>query len=330
MSTPLRLPEFAQVVCLSGSTRFRAEFEAATAELTLDDRIVLSVGVYGHADGLELSEEVKARLDALHLRKIDLADAVVVIAPGDYVGESTRREITYAQAAGKLVVYRSAQAGAVEPHPRTYTIARNAEMAREWGESAPDAWWRQPGARVSRANGHEPWGYVYGGIGAAAASGLRGRAAPGVRIVLVDVAVQQLAPELREAVAIAASLGAVVEFHIDRARLGFPAPRWGVRLAFEPAENAVVAQRARTQLARAQSIRAEADAQAPRVHPNGEINTQHVAIELTLRERLGLPAYIAELDGPGAFRPAVEPNSDGDAPSSGIMHTVTGHTEERS
>ena len=36
-------------------------------------------------------------LDALHLRKIDLADWVLVINPGGYIGESTAREIRYAR-----------------------------------------------------------------------------------------------------------------------------------------------------------------------------------------------------------------------------------------
>ena len=49
--------------------------------------------------------EQKAALDALHLRKIDVADRVLVVNPGGYVGESTRREIAYARAAGKPITY---------------------------------------------------------------------------------------------------------------------------------------------------------------------------------------------------------------------------------
>lgn len=56
-------------------------------------------------------------------------------------------------------------------------------------------------------------------------------------------------------------------------------------------------------LVRATALRARADGIASRVLPDGRINTQHVAIEQTLRERHALPAYIAELDGPGRFRP---------------------------
>lgn len=59
--------------------------------------------MFGHADGVELSEADKAALDDLHLRKIDLSDEIFVVNPGGYVGASTRREIAYARAAGKPV-----------------------------------------------------------------------------------------------------------------------------------------------------------------------------------------------------------------------------------
>lgn len=49
------------------------------------------------------SPEQKRVLDELHLRKIDLADRVLVVSPGGYVGESTSREVAYARAAGKII-----------------------------------------------------------------------------------------------------------------------------------------------------------------------------------------------------------------------------------
>ncbi|MFB7855096.1 hypothetical protein [Rhodococcus qingshengii] len=52
-----------------------------------------------------VSVEQKILLDALHLRKIDLADRVLVVNPRGYIGESTRREIAYAHAAGKPVSF---------------------------------------------------------------------------------------------------------------------------------------------------------------------------------------------------------------------------------
>ena len=42
-------------------------------------------------------------LDDMHKRKIDKADEIFVINVGGYIGSSTRSEIDYAKAAGKLV-----------------------------------------------------------------------------------------------------------------------------------------------------------------------------------------------------------------------------------
>ena len=58
----------------------------------------------GEADGA-ISDKQKTVLDALHLRKIDLADRVLVVNPGGYVGESTSTEIEYAHATGKPVAF---------------------------------------------------------------------------------------------------------------------------------------------------------------------------------------------------------------------------------
>ena len=83
-------------VCLCGSTKFKEEFaEAAKAE-TLDGNIVLTVGFFGHADGVELPRKVKAKLDALHMMKILEADEVLVVDIDGYIGESTEREIEFA------------------------------------------------------------------------------------------------------------------------------------------------------------------------------------------------------------------------------------------
>lgn len=90
------------VVCICGSTRFRAEMTEANRRLTMGGSIVLAPGVFGH-DGDPLTDQDKERLDALHFRKIDMSERVVVVAPGEYIGSSTSREIDYAKASGKPV-----------------------------------------------------------------------------------------------------------------------------------------------------------------------------------------------------------------------------------
>ena len=96
------------IVCLCGSTRFIEAFRAANLRETIAGKIVLSIGCDTKSDTDllalgELTEENKAKLDELHKRKIDLADEVLILNVGGYVGASTISEIAYAQEHGKLI-----------------------------------------------------------------------------------------------------------------------------------------------------------------------------------------------------------------------------------
>lgn len=97
-------------VCLCGSTRFSQAFQEANLRETLAGNIVLTIGCDMRSDAdlfADKSEDdlkrIKADLDTLHLRKIDLADEVLILNVGGYIGESTRRELNYARANGKRV-----------------------------------------------------------------------------------------------------------------------------------------------------------------------------------------------------------------------------------
>lgn len=99
-----------KVITLCGSTRFKDEFIATQKRLSLEGCIVISVGLFGHSGDEEVSRPgVKEMLDDMHLRKIDMADEVMVINPGGYIGQSTRREIEYAMSVGKPVSYLCAE-----------------------------------------------------------------------------------------------------------------------------------------------------------------------------------------------------------------------------
>jgi len=78
-----------------------SEMRAANRELTFTGVIVVAPS---DADESPTPEQ-KAVRDVLHLRKIDLADRVLIVNPGGYVGESTQREIAYAREAGKPVTF---------------------------------------------------------------------------------------------------------------------------------------------------------------------------------------------------------------------------------
>ena len=95
-----------RIVTLCGSTRFKEQFIETQKKLTLDGCIVISVGLFGHSGDEEVWKPgTKEMLDDMHLRKIDLADEIFVINVGGYIGESTRREISYAEKIGKKVNY---------------------------------------------------------------------------------------------------------------------------------------------------------------------------------------------------------------------------------
>lgn len=107
----LRELEKPTVVVLCGSTRFYTAFQRANYEETMKGRIVLSVGFFVHSEGQAHGEGVgctpdqKRALDELHKRKIDMADEVLVLNVGGYIGDSTRGEIAYAELLGKPIRY---------------------------------------------------------------------------------------------------------------------------------------------------------------------------------------------------------------------------------
>jgi nucleoside 2-deoxyribosyltransferase len=98
-----------KVICLCGSTRFVNTFNEYNKKLTLEGNIVLSIEIVApqsrENDPQYVNPEGKKMLDELHLRKIDLADEVLILNVGGYIGKSTANEIAYAHKTGKPVKY---------------------------------------------------------------------------------------------------------------------------------------------------------------------------------------------------------------------------------
>lgn len=124
-----------EVWTLCGSSRFKVDHEAAQRMLSLEGKIVIPMGLYGHVTGLDMSSVLKKNLDWLHFRKIDKSHGIYVVNPEVcvcskceklvetnswcktcfdwaigiqrkfYIGESTRNEIEYAKKTGKQIRY---------------------------------------------------------------------------------------------------------------------------------------------------------------------------------------------------------------------------------
>lgn len=101
--------DFPKIVCLCGSTRFYRDFQEANYRETMAGNIVLTVGFYPHAPNmvhnaqLGCTDQEKKQLDWLHFRKIEMADEILVLNVGGYIGQSTNNEIAHAQKLGKTV-----------------------------------------------------------------------------------------------------------------------------------------------------------------------------------------------------------------------------------
>lgn len=91
-----------RIVCLCGSSRFVDVMAVAAWEIEKRGAICFSLHLlpdwYNPAPHHQAEVEgVAEAMDELHLRKIDLADEVLVVDVEGYTGDSTRREISYAR-----------------------------------------------------------------------------------------------------------------------------------------------------------------------------------------------------------------------------------------
>lgn len=139
VSPIITLPfSFPKIITLCGSTRFKDAFIQQNHLLTKAGNLVFSVGWFSHSEDLatQPTNEEKKLLDEVHKRKIDLSDEILVLnckryrcrlckvwlsnrgkfdcdcerridrlEAVYYIGDSTRSEIEYATANGKVVKY---------------------------------------------------------------------------------------------------------------------------------------------------------------------------------------------------------------------------------
>ena len=101
------MSNFGTIICICGSVRFKDAMMHEACRKSMAGFIVLMPNCldhdYFHKNPLGI--EAKKNLDRLHLKKIDLCDFVLVVNENGYIGESTAREITYAEELGKPIYY---------------------------------------------------------------------------------------------------------------------------------------------------------------------------------------------------------------------------------
>lgn len=94
-----------EIIVMSGSSRFKEDFDREEERLTLAGNVVLSLGVFSKYTGLELTKEQKDQLFLVHIEKILMADRLYVINKDGYIGDSTCKEIEFAKNLGIKISY---------------------------------------------------------------------------------------------------------------------------------------------------------------------------------------------------------------------------------
>ena len=92
-------------ITLCGSTKFKNVFNRVAQRISLMGHIVLTPTIFSHADNIELTEEKFQTLKKVHLDKIAMSDAVIIINVDGYIGETTKEEIEYAEKLNKEIIY---------------------------------------------------------------------------------------------------------------------------------------------------------------------------------------------------------------------------------
>ena len=100
-----------KIVCLCGSSKF-VDIMAVCAWFIERDEKAITMGLHllpvwysttPIPDHLAEAEGCAVDMDALHLRKIEIAQEVFVVNYDHYIGESTKKEVHYAQAFMKKI-----------------------------------------------------------------------------------------------------------------------------------------------------------------------------------------------------------------------------------
>ena len=90
---------------ICGSMRFAEDMQSIAFDLETRHGFNVLQCVYG--DGEHLTTDQRAALSRAHYQKIDLSDGIYVVDIGGYVGQSTQKEIDYARAQGKEVLFHT-------------------------------------------------------------------------------------------------------------------------------------------------------------------------------------------------------------------------------
>lgn len=94
-----------KVITICGSLKFEADIKYWAEKLTMEGNCVLSIIYPTSSDVNVYGAEQRECFAKAHRKRIDLSDAVFIVNKGGYIGNSTQKELEYAQKQGKEVIF---------------------------------------------------------------------------------------------------------------------------------------------------------------------------------------------------------------------------------
>lgn len=95
-----------KIITLCGSLKFQKEMMTIAEKMALEGNCVLTP-IYPVLENYQRTAEQLKKLKDEHLKRIELADAILVVNVNDYIGDSTNSEIEYAKKLCKEIIYYS-------------------------------------------------------------------------------------------------------------------------------------------------------------------------------------------------------------------------------
>ena len=93
-----------KIITLCGSLKFQKEMMMVAEKMALEGNCILTP-VYPVLENIERTEDQLIKLKEAHFKRIELADAILIINVNNYIGNSTNLEIEYAKKLGKEILY---------------------------------------------------------------------------------------------------------------------------------------------------------------------------------------------------------------------------------
>ena len=94
-----------KIITVCGSLKFQKEMMEIAEEIGKQGNCMLTPVYPTNIDKKDYTDEEIKIVGQMHLERIKLADAILVVNVNNYFGNSTKKEIEFAKSLGKEIIY---------------------------------------------------------------------------------------------------------------------------------------------------------------------------------------------------------------------------------